>query len=54
MLTSVRTVMNGTQRVAIVVRRIVMTMAIVLFMTIPIDLMLSSIAPTRMNAYSSG
>jgi hypothetical protein len=54
MLTSVKIATNGTQKVAIVVHRIVMTMAIVLSMTILTDLMLSSIAPTRMNAYSSG
>jgi hypothetical protein len=46
--------MNGTVMVVIGAQRIAMIMVIVLSMTIPTDLMLSSIAPTRMNAYSSG
>jgi hypothetical protein len=51
--TGVMIARNTMQTGAIDVQRILMVMAIVLFMTIHTDLMLSSIVPTRMRNYSS-
>jgi hypothetical protein len=54
MRTTVTTVTNTMQTGAIDVQRILTAGVIVLFMTIPTDLMLSFTAPTKRNACSLG